>query len=162
MLPSLIDLIFVAYIFYGISRGKKGGLTKELPKLLGIFIAFTTGLGLLRWTGRVLATTAQMTSQVTGTLGVLASLVTAYMVVRHFRSKIRKFVDDRYPETKQQQRGGAIAGGLRTSFVIAFVVGIISHSDIRILEKALVEKPLISRCLTALTNPLFHIADQSE
>ena len=74
---SLIDLLVVAGVGYGVWRGWHRGLPAELPRVLGLVVFGVSGTGLIRWTSQVLAETRHLTGQATGAVGTVGLMVGA-------------------------------------------------------------------------------------
>ncbi len=119
---NLLDLFVVAYVVYGIIRGRQRGLPRELPKLLGVTVAVLTGAGLFHWTGKALNAAQLVTRQSVGLTGSVAIVIAAFLLVRHFKAKIRDWTARRCPDQTLQRRAGAAAGGLRTLVIGCFVI----------------------------------------
>ena len=147
---SLIDLLVVAGVGYGVWRGWHRGLPAELPRVLGLVVFGVSGTGLIRWTSQVLAETRHLTGQATGAVGTVGLMVGAWLLVRLFRTKIGDWAKQRWGEAKGP---GAIAGGLRTLLLACVALLILAHWPLHSLTRPVTENSRLGRALLRYVLP---------
>ena len=141
---SLIDLLVVAGVGYGLWRGWRRGLPAEVPRLVGLTLFAISGTGLFRWTSQALAETHRLTGQATSVVGIAGLMVGAWVLVRLFRAKLGDWVKQRYGQAK---RLGAIAGALRALLLACVVLLILAHWPLHSLTRPLAENSRLGRVL---------------
>lgn len=107
----LLDLLVIAFVFYGVRRGRKRGLYVEIPGAVSAVLFFLTGWGLFKIMYRGVAAADKWIGL---SLGIFTFLLVGFisfklwMKVRgRIRERAEKNIDPRHKET-----GGAIAGGV--------------------------------------------------
>jgi len=151
---SFLDFAALAYIAFGVFRGRKRGLFKELPGALSVLIFFVTGCGLYRWTGRALAGMNHLAGQSLGVGSFIGLVMGVVMLVRHFRRQISGWVEQRFDQ-RTQKLGGGIAGGVRTFVFTAIVLLVLAHWPLHGLTRPLAESTLLGRGLIKFVLPVY-------
>ena len=155
---NLADMLVVAYLIYGTMRGRARGLSRELPKAVGVTLAFTTGFGLYRVSEKLVAGLAQMAGQASGPVSFVTVVVGAFFLMRQFRGRIRDWAAKRYPDENLQRRAGAVAGLIRTVTVSAFIFVFISFLPIDLLRRPFTEGSLFGRVVVKLVRPVYDLS----
>ncbi len=78
MTYGLADYAAAGYLAWGGLKGRRRGLSVELPRLVSVTLALVTGAGLSRWAGHALAEIHKLTGQIAGASGWGGSLVGAF------------------------------------------------------------------------------------
>lgn len=84
---GLADLVTAGYLTWGVFKGRRRGLSVELPRLASVTLAFVTGAGLFRWSAHILGEMNKLGGQVQGVLGWSACLAGSFYAVRWFRAR---------------------------------------------------------------------------
>lgn len=146
----MIDLLALAYIGFGVYRGRRCGLPVVLPSLVSWLVFFVTGCGLYKWTGRALFAAGRVTGVSLGVIGFLAVIVATYLFIRRFRIKIRDWAKQHF-DAEQQKTTGGIAGGVRAFLLVALVLMVIAHAPLRFVP----EGSLLGRGLIRFVLPVY-------
>jgi uncharacterized membrane protein required for colicin V production len=152
---SLADILVAGYLIYGTIRGRARGFSRELPKVVSVVLAFTTGFGLYRLSERVMAGLAQMAGQTSGAVSFVAVAIGAFFLMRQFRGRIRDWMAKRYPDENLQRRAGAVTGFIRTATVSAFVFAFISFLPVGFIKRPFTEGSLFGRTVVRLVRPVY-------
>lgn len=152
---NLPDILVVAYVIYGMLRGRARGFSRELPKVVSVTLAFTTGFGLYRLSERLMAGLAQMAGQKSGPVSFIVVAIGSFFLLRQFRGRIRDWAAKHYPDENLQKRAGAAAGAVRTVMVSAFVFVFISFMPIGFLREPFTEGSLFGRTVVKLVRPVY-------
>ena len=94
MRVNFADMLVVAYLIYGTIRGRMRGLSRELPKVVSVTSAFTTGFGLYRASERLISELAHVAGQTSGAVGFVTVVVGAFFLMRQFRGRIRDWASE--------------------------------------------------------------------
>ena len=78
----LANLAMASYLAWGGLKGRRRGLSVELPRLASVTLALVTGAGLVRWSDHMVAEIDKFTGQVAGALGWGGSLVGMLVTAR--------------------------------------------------------------------------------
>lgn len=105
---------------FGVWRGRRRGLARELPSVLGWTVFFVTGAGLFHWTNKLLIESSQITRQSTGAVSVVVFALIAFQLVRKFRMRLREWAARRFAD--QEARLGAVAGGVRWLIIVTLLL----------------------------------------
>lgn len=146
------------YLAWGSAKGRRRGLSVELPRLGGVTLALVSGTGLLHWTERAIGEFNKITGQIAGVLGWCGGLVGSFYVVRQFRERTRQAVEKRWGDVALQQRWGMAAGFLRTFFVSSTIVLFLLHTHFAFL----VRDSEMGRSLVKIVAPVYYIGDTSQ
>src|SRR5260221_183254 len=153
---GLADLVAAGYLTWGVLKGRRRGLSVDLPRLVSVALAFVTGAGLFRWSAHVLGEMNKLGGQVVGVLGWSACLAGSFYAVRWFRTRAGERIANRYPVETLQKRGGMIAGFLRTFFISTMVTLILLHTPLAFL----VGNSVMGRNVVKIVQPVYHITDK--
>lgn len=156
MILGLADVAVAGYLGWGVFKGRRRGLSVELPRLVGVALAFVTGAGLFRWSARIFGEMDKLVGQITGALGWAGCLVGSYYGVRWFRERMGRWITSLYAKETVQKRAGMAAGFLRTFFISSMVVLILLHTPLAFL----VGNSVMGRNVVQIVRPVYHIADK--
>jgi uncharacterized membrane protein required for colicin V production len=120
---GIADFPAAAYFAWGALKGRRRGLSTELPRLASVTVALITGAGLSIWTDRIFGEFNKLTGQTAGALGWGGILVGAFYLARQFRGVMGRWIEHQVPEESVQQKAGMAAGFLRT-LVIGCIITI--------------------------------------
>jgi uncharacterized membrane protein required for colicin V production len=155
---NFADILVIAYLIYGTLRGRVRGLSRELPKVISITLAFTTGFGLYRSSERLLSGLAHMAGQASGPVSFLSMAIGGYFVMRHLRGRIHDWAAKRYSDENLQRKAGAAAGLIRTAALSAFVFVFISFLPMGFLKRPFTEGSLFGRVVVKLVRPMYELS----
>lgn len=124
---NLVDVAALAAAAYGAWRGRKRGMSRELPALIIETVWLVTGCGMYHWTERGLTTLANKTGLSFGLLGFVAAWVAAVLIIRRLKGRIHSTTQEKFPDEKIQRVGGAIAGGCKVFVFIGVLILIAGH-----------------------------------
>lgn len=155
---NFADILVAAYLIYGTFLGRARGLSRELPRVVSVTLAFTTGFGLYRASERLISGLAHMAGQTSGAVSFVAMAIGAFFLMRQFRERIRDWTAKRYPDENLQRRAGAVAGFIRTATMSAFVFVFISFLPIDFLKRPFTEGSLFGRVVVRLVRPMYELS----
>ena len=155
MILGLADSAATVYAAWGVLKGRRRGLSAELPRLAGVTLTLVTGAGLVHWSARVLGEMNKLAGQVVGILGLGGGVLGGFYFVRQFRARMGQWIAKQYPEETLQKRGGMVAGFLRTFFISSMIVLFLLHTGMAFL----VRDSLMGRSLMKIVQPFYHIAE---
>jgi uncharacterized membrane protein required for colicin V production len=158
MRVNFADLLVVAYLIYGTIRGRIRGFSRELPKVVSVTLAFTTGFGLYRASERLISGLAHAAGHASGGVGFVTVVVGAFFLMRQFSGRIRDWAAKRFTDETFQRRAGAIAGFIRTATISAFVFVFISFLPIDLLRQPFTKGSLFGRVVVKLVRPLYDLS----
>ncbi|HUK83131.1 MAG TPA: CvpA family protein [Verrucomicrobiae bacterium] len=150
---SVLDYVVLAYVGFGVIRGLKRGLFKELPAALGIVVFFVTGCGLYRWTGHALAQMNHWTGQGLGVLSFIGLAGGVIILVRRLRAWLGAWAEHHF--APHARWGGAIVGGLRTFVFASVMLLVLIHWPLRAVTRPVAQSSLLGRALTRYVLPLY-------
>lgn len=150
---NLVDVAALGGAAYGAWRGRKRGLSRELPGLVTAAVWLVTGCGLYRWTERGVATLAGMTGRSFGLIGFIAAWVAAVAIMRRLGRRIHDTSKKQFPDEPKQRLGGAIAGGCKVFLLVGVLILIAGHLP-GILGKPFHEGSFIGSTLHWVITPI--------
>jgi hypothetical protein len=153
----LVDSMTAVYLAWGAAKGRRRGLSLELPRLCGVTLALVSGTGLIHWTERVIGEFNKITGQIAGVLGWGGGLVGSFYVVQRFRERIRLWTEKKWSDETLQKRAGMTAGFLRTFFISSMIVLFLLHTHFAFL----VRDSVMGRSLVKIVQPVYHIGNPS-
>jgi len=124
---NLVDVVALGGAAYGALRGRKRGLSRELPGLVTTAVWLVTGCGLYSWTERGVATLAGMSGRSFGLIGFIGAWVAAVAIMRRLKGRIHNTAQTRIPDKKWQRIGGMMAGGCKVLFFVGVLILIAGH-----------------------------------
>jgi uncharacterized membrane protein required for colicin V production len=143
---GILDVLLVAYIVFGCFKGRKRGLSGELPRVIAALLLLISGAGLFHWTNTGLSEVNQSTLRLGGPIGFLMMVsLTVYLVI-HFKKQVRVYADKRWPDPTVQRRWGIALGGLR-AFLIMMIVLVFLAQFPRFIRRPLMGGSAIGRCV---------------
>jgi uncharacterized membrane protein required for colicin V production len=154
---GFVDSIAAGYLAWGIAKGRRRGLSAELPRLIGVTLALVSGTGLLHWTERVIGEFHKINGQIAGVLGWGGGLSGSFYFVRQFRERMRQWIENRWADESLQERAGMAAGFLRTFFISSTIVLFLLHTHFAFL----VRDSMMGRSLVKIVQPVYHIGATS-
>ncbi len=152
---SLADLPAVTYLAWGALKGRRRGLSTELPRLASVTLALITGAGLTLWTDHVLAEFHKLTGQTAGALSWGGVLAGAFYLTRQLRGSMGRWIENQVPEESVQQRAGLVAGFFRT-----LVIGCIVTLFLLRTPLAFLVRDSMMGNLAKFIAPVYHIASK--
>lgn len=155
IISHLANLATTGYLAWGGIKGRRRGLSVELPRLASVTLALLTGAGLVRWTDHTLAEFNKLTGQVAGALGWGGSLVGAFYLARLFRARMGRWIEEQFPEETVENRAGLVAGLLRTLVISTIITLFLLHTPLAFL----VRDSMIGD-LARVVQPVYHVAHQ--
>ena len=150
---NLVDVVALGSAAYGAWRGRKRGLSRELPALAGETVWLVTGCGLYHWTERGLATMANMSGHSFGLVGFAVGWVAAVAIMRRLKGRIHDTTQKKFPDEKTQRIGGSIAGACKVFVFVGVLILIAGHLP-GFLGKPFNSGSLVGSCLTRLVTPI--------
>jgi uncharacterized membrane protein required for colicin V production len=154
---GFVDSITVGYLAWGVVKGRRRGLSAELPRLAGVILALVSGTGLIHWTERAIGEFNKISGQIAGVLGWGGGLVGSFYFVRQFRERMRQWINQQWADETLQKRAGMAAGFLRTFFISSTIVLFLLHTHFAFL----VRDSLMGRSLVKIVQPIYHTGDTS-
>ena len=151
---GLADLVAAGYLAWGVLKGRRRGLTVELPRLIGVTLTLLTGAGLVHWSDHVLGEMNKLTVQAAGIIGWGACVAGGVYLVRQFRRQMGQWIAKKYADETLQKRAGMAAGFLRTFFIGSMVVLFLLRTPLHFL----VSDSLMGRNAVKIVQPVYHIA----
>ena len=150
---GVLDYVALGYVGFGILRGLKRGLFKELPAAVGIVVFFVTGCGLYRWTGGALAQTNRWLGQSLGVVSFFGLATAVIVLVRQLRAWIAAWAERRF--APHVHWGGAVVGGLRTFVFACVVLLVLIHWPLRGITRPVAQSSWLGRALTRFVLPVY-------
>jgi uncharacterized membrane protein required for colicin V production len=154
---GIVDSITTVYLAWGAAKGRRRGLSVELPRLTSVTLALVSGTGLIHWTERVVGEVNKITGQIAGVLGWCGGLAGSFYLVKQFRERMRQWINQRWTDETLQKRAGMTAGFLRTFLISCTIVLFLLHTHFAFL----VRDSMMGRCLVKIVQPVYHIGDNS-
>ena len=151
---GILDFVALAYIGYAALKGRKRGLSTELPAAISIAVFFATGCGLYRWTGRAFVELNQLTGQALNALGFAGLVVATVASVRYLRRRVRHWVERRY-DVSQRKLGGMVVGAGRAFLLVCVALLVLAHWPLHSLTRSFAEGSALGRCLTKWVLPVY-------
>jgi hypothetical protein len=152
---GFVDSVTAGYLTWGMVRGRRRGLSVELPGLASVTLALVSGTGLLHWTERVVGEFNKITGQIAGALGWGGGLMGSFYIVRQFRERMRLWIDKQWADKTLQKRAGMAVGFLRTCFISCTIVLFLLHTHFAFL----VRDSTMGRSLVRIVAPVYHTGD---
>jgi uncharacterized membrane protein required for colicin V production len=150
------DLVAAGYLAWGTLKGRRRGLSDELPRLVSVTLALITGAGFSMWADHLITEVNKLTGQAAGAAGWGGILVGAFYLARQWRARMGQWIDNQISDETVQKRGGMIAGFFRT-LVIGCLVTLF------LLRTPLAFAVHNSRMggLARLIAPVYHVTEQN-
>jgi uncharacterized membrane protein required for colicin V production len=150
----IVDLLILAYVVLSIWRGRKRGLTRELPGAFSVTVFALTGWGLFKimWLG--LGQAGTLTAQSAPLLTFVGLVAGAIFLWRRMRARVR-WIAQKWPAERQQRGGGSVAGGVRAFVVCATLLLILAHWPLHGLTRWIPESSLVGRGLIRFVLPVY-------
>jgi uncharacterized membrane protein required for colicin V production len=155
MIFGLADYTAAGYLAWGGLKGRRRGLSVELPRLASVTLALLTGAGLARWADHVLAEINKLAGHVASALGWGGSLVGAFYLARQFRARMGRWAMDHWPEETMERRAGLATGFLRT-----LVISTIITLFFLLTPVAFLVRNSVLGGLARTVSPVYHIANR--
>lgn len=155
---GFVDSVTAGYLTWGVIKGRRRGLSVELPRLAGVTLALFSGTGLLHWIERAIGEFNKITGQIAGILGWGGGLLGSFYVVRLFRERMHRWIETRWADQTLQKRAGMAAGFLRTLLISCTVVLFLLHTHFAFL----VRESAMGRSLTKIVMPVYHTGDTAQ
>jgi len=152
---GLVDSITAAYLAWGTIKGRRRGLSGELPRLTSVTLALPSGSTLLHWTERAIGEFNKITGQIAGALGWAGGLLGSFYVVRSFRERMRQWAEQHWSDQRLQKRAGMAAGFLRTLFISCTIVLFVLHTHFAFL----IRDSVMGRSLARIVTPVYRTGD---
>lgn len=152
---GLADFAAAGYLAWGGLKGRRRGLSVELPRLVSVSLALVTGAGLTRWADHALGEFDKLTGQVAGALGWGGCLVGAFYLAREFRARMGRWILDQWPEETLERRAGILAGFLRTLVISTIITLFFLHTPLAFLVRN-----SVLGSLARIVAPVYHIASR--
>jgi len=151
---GILDFAALAYIGYAALKGRKRGLSTELPGAISIAVFFLTGCGMYRWTGRAFAELNHLTGQALNTFGFAGLVGFAVASVHYLRKRAWDWVERRY-SIEQRKLGGMIVGAVRAFLLVCVTLLVLAHWPLHSLTRPFTEASAMGRCLTKWVLPVY-------
>jgi uncharacterized membrane protein required for colicin V production len=151
---GILDFVALAYIGYAALKGRKRGLSTELPGAISIAIFLATGCGLYRWTGRAFVEFNHLTGQTLNALGFAGLVAATVASVRYLRQRARDWVERRY-DISQRKLGGMMVGAGRAFLLVCVALLVLAHWPLHSLTRPFTESSALGRCLTKWVLPVY-------
>jgi hypothetical protein len=84
---GLADSAVAGYLAWGVLKGRRRGLSVELPRLASASMALVTGAGWAHWIARAVADMNELAGKTTAAIGWGGCLVGSRYVVPWFRTR---------------------------------------------------------------------------
>ncbi|MEI6084224.1 MAG: CvpA family protein [Verrucomicrobiota bacterium] len=150
----LLDLLIVAYIAYGVWRGRKRGIIIEAPGTVSLAIFFFSGWGLLKALYRGLAYSSELVGNSVGLVTFIGLVVAAIVLWKKIKIRIAKHAERWCPEA-QRSRAGAIAGGVKAFLLVSTLLLILAHGPLRSVTRWIAEGSLLGQGLIHFVLPVY-------
>jgi len=151
---GILDFVALAYIGYAALKGRKRGLSTELPGAISIAIFFATGCGLYRWTERAFVEFNHLAGQTLNALGFAGLVAATVASVRYLRRRMQNWVERRY-NVEQRKFGGIMVGAGRAFLLVCVTLLVLAHWPLHSLTRPVVESSALGRCLTKRVLPVY-------
>jgi uncharacterized membrane protein required for colicin V production len=155
MIFGLADYTAAGYLAWGGLKGRRRGLSVELPRLISVTLALLTGAGLTRWADHALVEFDKLAGHVASVLGWGGSLVGAFYLARQLRARMGRWITDHWPEETMERRAGMAAGFLRTLVISTIITLFFLHTPL-----AFVVRDSVLGGLARVVQPVYHIANR--
>jgi hypothetical protein len=154
---GLADSAVAGYLAWGILKGRRRGLSVELPRLASASLALVTGAGWSHWIARAVAEMNELAGKTTAALGWGGCLAGSRYVIPWFRTRAGQWISQRYPTEALQNNGGMAAGFARTLFLSSMTVMLLLHTPLAFF----VRDSVLGRGLMKVMPSIHHTAPQS-
>jgi uncharacterized membrane protein required for colicin V production len=151
---GFLDFVVLAYITYGVIKGRRRGLVAELPSTVSLALFFLTGWGLFKIMYRGLAQASALAGQSVGILTFGGLVAASVALVRKMRSRLR-WLAEKSADEHHQRIAGAIAGGVRAFLHASVVLLILAHWPLHFLTRPLAQGSLLGRGLVRFVLPVY-------
>jgi uncharacterized membrane protein required for colicin V production len=155
ILSGLTNYAAAGYLAWGGFKGRRRGLSVELPRLASVTLALVTGAGLTRWADHALAEFDKLAGHVASALGWGGSLVGAFYLAQLLRARMGRWIRDQFPEEAVEKRAGMAAGFLRTLVISTIITLFLLHTPLAFLVR-----DSMMGDLAKIVQPVYHIADR--
>ena len=155
IISGLANYVAAGYLTWGGLKGRRRGLSVELPRLASVTLALVTGAGLTRWADHALVEFDKLAGHVASALGWGGSLVGAFYLARLLRARMGRWIRDQFPEETVEKRAGLAAGFLRTLVISAIITLFLLHTPLAFLVR-----DSMMGDLAKIVQPVYHIADK--
>ncbi len=155
MRPGVVDGLALAYVLYGVARGRRRGLFQELPGAISVTVFLITGCGLYRWGARALLGINHVLGQILGVAGFAGLVGGGAVLIRELRVWIGRWAHDRYGSEERQQTGGAIAGGVRCFAWVVVALLVFAQWPLHGITRPITESSVLGRGLTRFVLPVY-------
>jgi uncharacterized membrane protein required for colicin V production len=154
MMLGLADSAIAGYLAWGVLKGRRRGLSVELPRLASALMAFLTGAGWSHWIARAVAEMNELAGKMTAAIGWGGCLMGSRYVVPWFRAQAGQWISQRYPTQALQNHGGMMAGFARTLFLSSMTVMLLLHTPLAFF----VRDSVLGRGLVKIMPSIHHTA----
>ena len=112
---TLVDLLLAGYLAWGVSKGWRRKIGRELQALIKLLLllAWLWGFDTARWLRDTLGGALQSNPVTAGMLGSLLAIVIAFILLHWLRDRLAEAIEARLSPIAAH-RGGAASGLLRT------------------------------------------------
>ncbi|HXI83862.1 MAG TPA: CvpA family protein [Verrucomicrobiae bacterium] len=152
---GLADFAAAGYLTWGALKGRRRGLSVELPRFASVTLALVTGAGLARWADHIFEDINKLTGQAAGALGWGGILVGAFYLARQFRAWMGQWITGLLPEETVQKRAGMAAGFLRTLVISSIITICLLHTPLAFLVR-----DSVMGGLARIVQPVYHVANK--
>jgi hypothetical protein len=147
---GIADSMTAIYLAWGVAKGRRRGLSIELPRLASATAAFATGAGWSHWIARAVVEINELAGKMTAAIGWGGCLVGSRYVVPWFRTRAGQWLSQRYPTEALQNHGGMAAGFVRTLFLSSMTVMFLLHTPLAFF----VRDSVLGRGLMKIVSPV--------
>lgn len=124
---NALDLAGVAYIAFGVWRGRVRGLADEGYRLVRMVIAFVAGCGLYGFISALLKKLFSTTGSISTPLAFVITIAGAWWLTRLLKKTLTTVLAARF--AKYSKIGGMIAGGIRLFLIVLSIAGLFHLSS---------------------------------
>jgi uncharacterized membrane protein required for colicin V production len=150
----IIDLLVLANCAFAVWRGRRNGLVKELPSLVGVLFFLVAGVGMFKALWHLLDEASRHLGQSMGVISFVGLGVASWQLLKWVRGHIA-WIGQRWPEEPAQRLGGAMAGGVRSLVVSATLLLILAHWPLSGLTRWIPDSSLYGRVLIRVLLPVY-------
>jgi membrane protein required for colicin V production len=151
---NFVDLAAGAYLLWGLVRGFRRGLSRELFRLITILVAVGAGWRLYRPFGEKIAEVTRLAEQGSGLMAFVLSFLAAGFAMVVLRWVLRNLAEFSF-KGQLERLGGAAAGLLRCGLVAAAVISVCSLCPIDFISTRFAEGSLFGRVVNAYLLPAY-------
>jgi membrane protein required for colicin V production len=151
---SVVDIVVLIVLAYGIFRGARRGLSGELAGLLSVAVALVAGYYFYRPFSEYLVGATRLAPPAANAVAFMAVVMGSYIVMLVARLVLSKLMQFSFKGALERV-GGALAGLARSSVVVAIVLLVLGMMPFTDLHRVVAEESRSGRWVCEALGPVY-------